>query len=109
MNRNHNDTLTLLRTLDAAPASPSRGLSDRAYADLDRIVASGPTVAAPASPTTRRTPTRSPRRSRRVRRVLLGGAVATMAASAGIALPDITGVDQAFCRWAPPAPPLHSV
>lgn len=109
MNRNDNDTLTLLRTLDAAPASPSRGLSDRAYADLDRIVASGPTVAAPASPTTRRTPTRSPRRSRRVRRVLLGGAVATMAAAAVIALPDITGGDKAFASWTPTATTLNAV
>lgn len=94
MNRDH-DTLTLLRTLDAAPAGSAPGLTPRALADLDRILASEPSAAAA-----------TPRRSRGVRRLLVAGGVATVAAAGVIALPGLTGGDQAFATWTPTAATL---
>lgn len=90
---------TVLRTLDPAP-SPADPTSPRARRDLQRILAADPSPNRRHQPRTSSSAFRSwPRnRSRTVRRVALAASV--LAVTAGVvALPAVTGGDQAFASW----------
>jgi hypothetical protein len=107
MNRN-DAPLALLRTLDAAPARGHQDLSARACADLEEILASGPTTAAAATPAPDRPHGRRARGGRGVRTLISVGAVATVAAAAVVVLPSVTGGDEAFATWTPTARTLSA-
>ena len=86
-------TIRVLRALDAADPAFEESVRQRAAATLERILATDPEAPAPTA-----APRRKP--SPRVRRVLLaGGAVA--AAAVVVAVPMLTGRDEAFASWSP--------
>jgi hypothetical protein len=88
-----NDLDTSLRHLDPADA-PSSVLSERARADLDRIVATDPTPSPYAAPARRRTRTW----------VAIGLAAAAALAVAGVMAPGmLRSGDTAFASWTPVA------
>lgn len=96
---NRSDTLdTSLRLLDPADRAAD---PVRARADLDAIVATGPT----AGPHPGRTPgviastTAAPRWPRPARRVALLGGMVAAATAALVVAPGLTGGDRAFATW----------
>lgn len=98
MNRN-DEILAALHTLDPAdrPVDPTRG---RAREDLHAILAQNPTrPAGPPAGSPRPQGQRPRRPTRRVRRGVLLGAVAAVAAGSLVVLPSLTGGDPAFATW----------
>ena len=96
------DISTALRSLDAADRH-GHTPTDRARADLQTILASDP-LQVPPSALASRPAARAdrPRRAQSTtRRVMLAGGVVAAVTALMVALPSLTGGDQAFASWTP--------
>ena len=98
----HDDTSITrsLRVLDAADRVLDETQGARAAATLERILATDPEHdPGPDAPTPTAGPSPTPRR--RAHRLLLGGGLVAAATTAAVAVPLVTGGEEAFASWSP--------